>query len=135
MHYLIKFYLLVRTGEWGGLFTVFFVICVWMASVLFLAYLFRGITKKFSLKEVNLADKAVFSEGLEDNESIFNKNMDEIVYFFEETKLAEKGVVKKAFNAKKDFVDDKILALEKQIEPKQTLLDKVDRMCYEICRK
>lgn len=70
----------------GELFTVFFVICVWMAGVLFLAYLLRGITKKFSLKEVNLADKAVFSEGLEDNESIFNKNMDEIVYFFEETK-------------------------------------------------
>lgn len=70
----------------GELFTVFFVICVWMAGVLFLAYLIRGITKKFSLKEVNLADKAVFSEGLEDNESIFNKNMDEIVYFFEETK-------------------------------------------------
>ncbi|MCI8964100.1 MAG: hypothetical protein HFG37_10390 [Eubacterium sp.] len=270
----------------GELFTVFFVICVWMVGVLFLAYLFRGITKKFSLKEVNLADKAVFSEGLEDNESIFNKNMDEIVYFFEETKYdtvfiedldrfesteifiklrelniilnnyeqiknrivfiyairddvfindertkffdfiipvipiinstnsgeilrekldviemedgtfasskydissrfitlispfiedmrvltsicnefviykntlrdrqnlslkdelmfsmmvfknlnpkdfsdleAEKGVVKKAFNAKKDFVDDKILALEKEIEPKQTLLDKVE---------
>ena len=69
----------------GDLSTVFFVICVWMAGVLFLAYLFRGITKRFSLKEVNLADKAVFSEGLEDDESIFNKNMDEIVYFFEET--------------------------------------------------
>lgn len=72
---------------WGlrDLSTVFFVICVWMAGVLFLAYLFRGITKRFSLKEVNLADKAVLSEGLEDDESIFNKNMDEIVYFFEET--------------------------------------------------
>lgn len=56
-----------------------------MTGVIFLAYLFRGITKRFSLKEVNLADKAVFSEGLEDDESIFNKNMDEIVYFFEET--------------------------------------------------
>lgn len=70
----------------GELSTVFFVICVWMTGVLFLAYLFRGITKRFSLKEVNLADKAVLSEGLEDDESIFNKNMDEIVYFFEETK-------------------------------------------------
>jgi len=69
----------------GELSTVFIVICVWMASVLSLAYLFRGISKRFSLKEVNLADKAVFSEGLEDDESIFNKNMDEIVYFFEET--------------------------------------------------
>ncbi len=70
----------------GDLPTVFFVICVWMTGVIFLAYLFRGITKRFSLKEVNLADKAVFSEGLEDDESIFNKNMDEIVYFFEETR-------------------------------------------------
>ncbi|MCI8363949.1 MAG: hypothetical protein HFG34_03240 [Eubacterium sp.] len=70
----------------GDLYTVFFVICVWMASVLFLAYLFRWITKKFSLKEINLADKAIISEGLEEDESIFNKNMDEIVYFFEETK-------------------------------------------------
>lgn len=69
----------------GDLPTVFFVICVGMAGVIFLAYLFRGITKRFSLKEVNLADKAVLSEGLEDDESIFNKNMDEIVYFFEET--------------------------------------------------
>lgn len=65
---------------WGmrELSTVFFVICVWMSSVISLAYLFRSITKTFSLKEVNLADKAVFSEGLEDDESIFNKNMDEI---------------------------------------------------------
>jgi len=70
----------------GKLSTVFFVVGVWMISVFFLAYLFRWITKKFSLKEVNLADKAVLSEGLEDDESIFNKNMDEIVYFFEETK-------------------------------------------------
>lgn len=70
----------------GEAFTVLFVICLWMVSVFFLAYLFRGITKRFSLKEVNFTDKAVFSEDVEEDESIFNKNMDEIVYFFEETK-------------------------------------------------
>ena len=38
----------------GDLPTVFFVICVWMTGVIFLAYLFRTITRRFSLKEVNL---------------------------------------------------------------------------------
>lgn len=73
---------------WGmrELFTIFFVVLVWMISILFLSCFFWWITKKFSLKEVNLADKAVLSEELEREESIFNKNMDEIVYFFEETK-------------------------------------------------
>lgn len=70
----------------GKLSTVLFVVWVWIISILFLACFFRWITKKFSLKEVNLADKAVLSEELESDESIFNKNMDEIVYFFEETK-------------------------------------------------
>lgn len=70
----------------GKLSTILFFISAWIISVLFLAYFIRWITKKFSLKEINFADKAVLSDGLEDNESIFNKNMDEIVYFFEETK-------------------------------------------------
>ena len=70
----------------GKLSTILFIISAWIISVLFLAYFFRWITKKFSLKEINLSDKAVLSDGLEDSESIFNKNMDEIVYFFEETK-------------------------------------------------
>lgn len=39
---------------------------------------------------------------------------------------AEQGIVKKAFNAKKDFVDHKIIDLEKEIEEKQILLDKVE---------
>lgn len=70
----------------GKLATVSVIMCIWMISVLFLSHTFMWISKKFSLKEVKLADKAVLSEGLEDDASIFNKNMDEIVYFFEETK-------------------------------------------------
>ena len=70
----------------GKLSTILFIISAWIISVIFLAYFFRWITRKFSLKEINLADKAVLSDGLENDESIFNKNMDEIVYFFEETK-------------------------------------------------
>lgn len=38
---------------------------------------------------------------------------------------AERGIVKKAFKAKKNFVDSKMLALEKDIEEKQLILDKV----------
>lgn len=47
----------LSTGNYwgmGDLSTVYFVICVWMAGVIFLAYLFRTITRRFSLKEVNL---------------------------------------------------------------------------------
>ena len=70
----------------GKLSTIFFIIGIWIISELFLAYFFRLVTRKFSLKEINFADKAVLSEGLDNDDSIFNKNMDEIVYFFEETK-------------------------------------------------
>ena len=39
-----------------------------------------------SLQEIKILDKAILKNGgHEDKESVFNKNMDEIVYFFEET--------------------------------------------------
>ncbi len=40
----------------------------------------------YKVKEVNLADKAAITKQDENNESIFDKNMDEIIYFFEETR-------------------------------------------------
>ena len=39
---------------------------------------------------------------------------------------AEKGIVKKAFNAKKVFVEEKVLEIEKDIAEKQLILDKVE---------
>lgn len=49
------------------------------------SYLFWWISTKYKLKEFNLSDKASILADNEDDKSIFNKNMDEIVYFFEAT--------------------------------------------------
>lgn len=37
------------------------------------------------LKEINIFDKATFETGGYEDESVFNKNLDEIIYFFEKT--------------------------------------------------
>lgn len=39
----------------------------------------------YKVKEINLADRAAITKQEENNESVFDKNMDEIIYFFEET--------------------------------------------------
>lgn len=47
----------------------------------------RWFRRSGSVQEIKILDKATLKGGdKEDNESVFNKNMDEIVYFFEETK-------------------------------------------------
>ena len=53
----------------------------WTACTLFVGW-FR---KNGSIQEVKVLDKATFKNEKGNNESIFSKNMDEIVYFFEET--------------------------------------------------
>ncbi len=54
--------------------------------VLFSLYFAIGwIRKNISIKEINLLDKATLSNESCKGESIFNKNMDEIVYFFQVT--------------------------------------------------
>lgn len=54
-------------------------------------YILTGIAKWFmkngNIKEVQILDKATLMNEKDGEESIFNKNMDEIVYFFEQTKL------------------------------------------------
>lgn len=49
------------------------------------SYIFWWMSTKYKLKELNIADRASISANNEDEKSIFNKNMDEIVYFFEAT--------------------------------------------------
>lgn len=51
-----------------------------------LSWLYKTIWSKFNVKEVKLPKDISFQRDSENQESIFNKNMDEIVYFFEETK-------------------------------------------------
>ena len=58
----------------------FGLIVIWVISLLLWILL-----TSYKVKEVNLADKAAITKQDENNESIFDKNMDEIIYFFEET--------------------------------------------------
>lgn len=53
-------------------------------GILIISYIFQWMATHFKIKEVNIADKATVSDGKEED-SIFDRNMDEIVYFFEET--------------------------------------------------
>lgn len=53
--------------------------------ITFIAYIGRRLGSKIRINEVKVKDTSIGTEN-KDKESIFNKNMDEIVYFFEETK-------------------------------------------------
>lgn len=53
-------------------------------AMLIIAIVCKWVTTRFQIKEINIADKATVS-GEQDEASVFDKNMDEIVYFFEET--------------------------------------------------
>lgn len=52
--------------------------------MLIISVVCKWVTTRFQIKEINIADKATVS-GEQDETSVFDKNMDEIVYFFEET--------------------------------------------------
>lgn len=48
--------------------------------------LYRSILSRFKVKEIKLPKDVSIQNSNENHDTIFNKNMDEIVYFFEETK-------------------------------------------------
>ena len=48
-------------------------------------FLYRGVNSKFKIKEVKLPSDMKIQSGEEETESVFNKNLDEIMYFFETT--------------------------------------------------
>lgn len=48
-------------------------------------HLFWWLSSKYKVKELNFSGKTTIAQKEENKESIFNKNMDEIVYFFEAT--------------------------------------------------
>lgn len=48
--------------------------------------MYRSILSHFKVKEINLPIDATVKSEVDSIETVFNKNMDEIVYFFEETK-------------------------------------------------
>lgn len=50
------------------------------------AIMYRSILSHFKVKEIKFPADATVKSEEDSNETVFNKNMDEIVYFFEETK-------------------------------------------------
>lgn len=51
-----------------------------------ISILYRSILSRFKVKEIKLPKDVSVQNSNDNQETIFNKNMDEIVYFFEETK-------------------------------------------------
>lgn len=70
------------------------IVIPWIIAAIFLiigcslvSYLFWWMSSKYKIKELKIADKASVTTESENSASIFNKNIDEIMYFFEMTKF------------------------------------------------
>mgnify|MGYP004535018979 CR=1 FL=1 len=50
-----------------------------------IAYLYCTVISRFRIKEVKLPSETTIQSGREEADSVFNKNLDEIMYFFEST--------------------------------------------------
>ena len=62
------------------LFLIVFVIALWTISLIY-----RFVLSKFTIKQFKISDNTSIESSELSKESVFNKNLDEIVYFFEET--------------------------------------------------
>ena len=67
------------------IYTVFAMILMLMLIAWIIAYFYKIVISKFRVKEVKLPSDTTVKNGAEEPESVFNKNLDEIVYFFEAT--------------------------------------------------
>ena len=68
-----------------GAYVVVTLLMVLMLSML-CAYLYFAIFSKLRVKEIKMSADATIQTGKDEPESVFNKNLDEIMYFFEVTK-------------------------------------------------
>ncbi len=88
--YLVKIFSQMK--DWGKGYGIGPVICIVISCCVFALVIGAiSILAKWTLThignaEINIADKAKFSTDKSNTETIFNKYLDEIVYFFEETK-------------------------------------------------
>ena len=67
---------------------IYYIITVIVVVILLLltAFLYRWVISRFRIKEIKIPVKATVQNDGGDKESIFNKNLEEIIYFFEVTK-------------------------------------------------
>ena len=73
----------INLPNWSSLILAILFILACLAVI---SALYRTIFSKFKIKEINVSKEVSFKSSTENQDTIFNKNMDEIVYFFEETK-------------------------------------------------
>ncbi len=73
----------IKLPEWVSL-TV--AVIFMFGCIATISALYRSILSRFKVKEIKLPKDVSVQNSNENQETIFNKNMDEIVYFFEETK-------------------------------------------------
>ena len=65
--------------------TYFFMGILFLVTAGVIAYLYRTVISRFRIKEVKLPSDTTIQSGREEADSVFNKNLDEIMYFFEAT--------------------------------------------------
>lgn len=54
-------------------------------GIAIIAFILKCVMSKYRIREINIADKATVADDGDNNESVFDRAMDEIVYFFEAT--------------------------------------------------
>jgi len=73
----------IRIPNWCSLILAVLFILICLVAI---SNLYRTILSKVRVKEIKVSKEVSFKRSTENQDTIFNKNMDEIVYFFEETK-------------------------------------------------
>lgn len=58
---------------------------IWLMGICIISYIWKMLSSKYFIKEVKLPGKTSIQKQEENEKSVFNKNLDEIMYFFEST--------------------------------------------------
>ena len=60
-------------------------VVIWIIGICIISYIWKMILSKYFIKEVKLPGETSIQKQEENEKSVFNKNLDEIMYFFEST--------------------------------------------------
>lgn len=79
---------IIESGSYYGLNRTMSFVCANIFVVIgiaIIAFILKWLTSKYRIREINIADKATVADDADNNESVFDRAMDEMVYFFEAT--------------------------------------------------
>ena len=80
-----KFVESIKTFVPSGIYTTIIIALLLVVLSAVGAYLYLTVISKFKVKEIKLPTDTTVQSGDEDSDSVFNRNLDEIMYFFEST--------------------------------------------------